>query len=262
MKRNGTNITELSEMIRIILLLLFLLPVAGYSAGNDDFVRGRALYSQKKFSAAEELLKKSIAASPLNPEAHFILGNIFFLNALYTDADRSYQRAIDLKTEASYYNAYAALKLKQNLPEVAEQLYLKSVRIDPSKYHAYEKLAFIYIESKKFEQASAMLKKVIEINSAHPDKEIINEMIQRLSKAPAQQADTASAVSDAGKTSGTGSGQKSSGTNSEQHSSGQKNSSKPLVFDIDLDKVGKSKEMDSKMEESITEIEIDLELVD
>lgn len=78
----------------LLLALLFALP-----ARAMDLAEANKLYEQSKFAEAAAAYKELAAQAPLNPAAHYNLGNAYFRLAKPGDLARaiaSYQRAFDL----------------------------------------------------------------------------------------------------------------------------------------------------------------------
>lgn len=221
--------------------LLPLLLTAGFVAAkpNRDFKKGEVYYSHKKFAIAEDLLLKSLEKNPFNHKAYFYLGNIYVMQDNFPAADKNYQKAIDLNTSASYYYNYGMLKFLKKMPDLAEPLFLKALELDPKKYIACDRLATIYINQFHYEKAITSLSNVLKIFPAHPDRPTILAIIARLA------ANTGFAR------------QKRA-----ELASGAGGQNGKFQFDIDLDKIGRESAIESKSEEPIKDVDIELDIIE
>lgn len=93
---------------------------------------GRVRYEQKDYSAAEDLLKKSVAATPENAETYAILGEMYAMTDRPAEAAEAYGKAFKLDSEnAAYGLAYGRVLNRIEKYAEAEAVLKETAEIDP-----------------------------------------------------------------------------------------------------------------------------------
>ena len=172
------------------LLLLCFIWVYGEPSAHEDpsvyqkkslYAKGERYYSHKQYPLALEFLTKAIEYNPTNGKAHFYLGNIYFFQGQYLQADRSYLKALELLpgTPEVLLN-YASLKYQQTLFEIAEVWYKKAKIQFSQLEQPYEKLAMIYYRQFLFEKAALEFEALLEHFPGRVDRANIEQWIIKL----------------------------------------------------------------------------------
>lgn len=112
-----------------------------------------------------EQLLKAVEQYPDNPEAHFLLGSAYARDRDYLKMNRSFERSLSLSDKfraritgireslwSEQYNA-GQVAFKEKNYKQSEMNFLKALAIDSTQYQAFEKLALIYIDTDRLEQA-------------------------------------------------------------------------------------------------------------
>ncbi|HMB01005.1 MAG TPA: tetratricopeptide repeat protein [Spirochaetota bacterium] len=224
------------------LALFIMIAVYGYGL-PESFLKGEALYSQKKYNIAAGLLQKSLEKDPLNYLTYFYLGNIKLKQKEFVKADNYYQKAVDLKDKdpAIFYN-YAFLKVKQQMYDVAEQLYRRSLQLNSNYAMSYSGLARLYYRVYKWKKSADNFEQLLQVKPDHPDKKNILQWIKYLrGNLDYARKKRKELYPDEFK---------------------QDEESTNAAYSIDIEDEGKTKEMESKSEKSIEDIELDLDIVE
>ncbi len=168
--------------ICLVLFVFFLsmtLPALGQN--GDVFKKAEAFYADKKFAIAQDFLVQSIKENPVNDRAYFYLANVQTYSSNYVEADKNYQKAIDLKPgNADYYFNYASLKFLQKMTDVSEQLYNKAAGLRPDFSEVHERLAKLYFDIYEWNKSADSLEKVLALRPDHPERTAIENLIKKL----------------------------------------------------------------------------------
>ncbi|MBL8994110.1 MAG: hypothetical protein JNM63_12265, partial [Spirochaetia bacterium] len=158
------------------------------------------------------------------------LANVYAVASNYAEADKNYQKAIDLKpANADYYFNYASLKFLQKMPDVSEQLYSKAAGLRPDFFEVHLRLAKLYFDSYDWNKSADSLEKVLSLKPDHPDRTTIENLIKKLRSSLAFAEQKKKELAGGGKSAGDGA----------------------LPFTVDLKDAGKIKELGTKSEESV-----------
>ena len=203
--------------------------------GRDYYLRGQWLKAKALLS--EEL--KEIKEVKKKGEYHFYLGNLFVLEKKYSLASGHYQKAIQYGlTGPTLYAYYGHLKLKQKEYDVAEAFYEKSIGMSKGYGAAIEGLAHAFFGQKKYFEAADQLEKLLQIEGEHPKRTVIILLIERLRKRAEQLLEQ----------------------EKQRKLIAEREAKKRLELDKNKLKLGR--ESKSKKEDSIKEVEKDLDIID
>ncbi len=164
-----------------LLIFAFSLAFSETKITNDNFVKAERFYSEKKYSIAQDFFYKAIIDNPLDEKSYFYLANLQTLTSNYQEADKNYQKAIDLKSDdPDYLFNFASLKyLNKNYNE-SEALYQKALSIRSNFPEVYSRLAKQYFDTYEWEKSASALEKVLDLQPSHPDKKTISNLILKL----------------------------------------------------------------------------------
>jgi tetratricopeptide (TPR) repeat protein len=99
----------------------------------------------------------------LKPAAHLNLGVINYLEGNYGAALKSYQSAIDLRSDyAEAYFNIGSVYYREKLVKKAEESFLKAISLNPDYGRAHYSLGFLYLEQKKYDLAKRHAEKAAE----------------------------------------------------------------------------------------------------
>jgi tetratricopeptide (TPR) repeat protein len=112
---------------------------SGYLA-KQNYLRGRALAAQRKYTEAVTFLENAISLDPGHAEYHMELGLILALNPRHReDAERHLRQAIQLSpTAVPAYVALGQIYLKSNRPGRAGRMAREALRWEPGHLEASE----------------------------------------------------------------------------------------------------------------------------
>lgn len=228
------------RVLRLCLVFALVAMVFASSETVDAFKKGESFYSEKKFAIAQDFLVQAVKENPLNDKAYFYLANVYTVSSNYAEADKNYQKAIDLKpANADYYFNYASLKFLQKMPDVSEQLYAKAAGLRPDYFEVHLRLAKLYFDTYEWNKSADSLEKVLSLKPDHPDRTTIENLIKKLrgSLAYAEQK-------------------------KKELAGGGKPADGALPFTVDLKDAGKIKELGTKSEESVKSKPTDPDIVE
>jgi tetratricopeptide (TPR) repeat protein len=117
---------------------------AGYLA-RQNFLRGRALAAQRKYTEAVTFLENAVSIDPSQAEFHLELGLILSRNPRHReDAERHLLQAIELApTVVAAYVALGQMYLKAGRPGRAGRMAREALRWEPDHLEASELLAAV-----------------------------------------------------------------------------------------------------------------------
>ena len=118
-----------------------------------------------KISESLTAIKKVAEISPLNPLAHYNLGNTYRELAEFSKAEESYKKVISLKPDFSeaYYNLGIVSKNNLKLEE-AKKYYEQAIRLKPNFAEAYNNLGTVLENLGKLIDSENYYKKAIALN--------------------------------------------------------------------------------------------------
>lgn len=132
----------------------FLLFVLNAEAQVSPQMReGNALYRQGKFDKALPLYEQSVEKGSAEPVSFYNLGNAYFRNEKYEEAERTFDRVLNTNADSalrqrSFYNKGVSLS-KQNKLEESIAAYKEAVLLDPADEDARINLQKALLELKK-----------------------------------------------------------------------------------------------------------------
>ena len=135
---------------------------------NNDFqlfyALGISYLSLKNYLQAEKAFKKVISLKP-TAEHYFIYGNIQKQLEDFTEAARSFESAINIKSDYSdAFNNLGNIKKKLGLTNEAIDNYKKAIHSRKDNLQAYFNLANIYNEEKRFDDIKKILEDVLDFD--------------------------------------------------------------------------------------------------
>jgi tetratricopeptide (TPR) repeat protein len=112
---------------------------------KQNFLRGRALAAQRKYTEAVTFFENAIALEPGQPEFHLELGLVLSRNPRHReDAERHLLQAIELApTVVSAYVALGQMYLKAGRPARAARMAREALRWEPDHFEAAELLTAV-----------------------------------------------------------------------------------------------------------------------
>ncbi len=130
---------------------------------NLDTYRGLgAIYlQQNKLKQAEGIFKLILNLSPLDAEAHFFLGNIYYNLKDYPSAEKELKSAIKLRAdyhEALNFLGYFYLEQDKNI-DPAGAMIKKALEIEPENGAYLDSLGWFYYKKGRFPEALNYLEK-------------------------------------------------------------------------------------------------------
>lgn len=142
---------------------LALENAANFEPENIDIYKGLGLVylQQKKLKQAESIFKLVVNMAPVDPEAHFYLGNIYYNLEDYPSVERELKRAVKLKPD--YHEALNFLGyfyLQQNkFIDHAGRLIKQALVFDPENGAYLDSLGWFYYKKGKPKEALSYLEK-------------------------------------------------------------------------------------------------------
>ena len=126
---------------------------------------GVALKMSGELSDALIANKKSIKINPVDPEAHYNLGNTLKQLNKLDEAVISYKKSIQLKTDyAAAYNNLADVFKNQGKIEETIVSYKKAIQLNPNYAEAYNNLGITFKELGRLDESLNSYKKAIQLN--------------------------------------------------------------------------------------------------
>lgn len=235
---------------KIITLTLCLFQTLAFS--QNGFDQALSLYRSGKSSEALQAFKTLSSTDAQNDKIFFYLGNLYMQVSNVTQAEIHFQKALELnRNEAVYYYNVGAIQSYNGLDEVAQALYEQAIKLDPNYALPHEKLARLSYSEGKYSQTVRHLKQVLILEPAHPQRATIQALIQRLSQKP-----------DLNSQAGNENNNQNQNNNNNSNNDSAETDSGKIPITLDLSDIGEQKELESPDEESIKDIDIELEILD
>jgi tetratricopeptide (TPR) repeat protein len=128
-------------------------------SAEADMLAGEALNALKDDSGAIEQFRAAVKADPKQPDAHFALGYLLWMQKQYAEAVSEFQAELDNNpnhVQAMLYLGDAQMELKH--PEIAQPLLEEVLRIDPGQEMAHLDLGIVYADTDRKDDALKQLK--------------------------------------------------------------------------------------------------------
>ena len=132
-------------------------------------VRGRMLLIQKQLPAAEAALQKHLEMDPKSTQGLFQLGSVYLTAGKFSEAQRAFRRAIDLKNDfgPAWFNLAFALGRQGKWAEAAP-IFQQAIRYNPEHIESYLLLADVQLQLGKPAEAATLLDSAARINPNDP----------------------------------------------------------------------------------------------
>lgn len=134
-------------------------------SAEADMLMGEALDEMKDHEGAVRLFRAAVKTNPSEPNVHFGLGYLLWTKGQYPEAATEFQAELGNDPQHTLATLYLGdAKLQMNLPEEAQPLLEKVVKVDGSSGMAHRNLGIVYADEGKKEQAMAEFRAAIQIN--------------------------------------------------------------------------------------------------
>jgi len=134
-------------------------------SAEADMLAGEALDEMNDHVAATQQFRAAVKANPQEPNVHFGLGYLLWVQAQYEESAQEFQA--ELANVPNHVQALAYLadaNLKMNHPEVALPLIEKAIRINPEMEMPHLDLGILYADSGRRDDALRELKVAARLN--------------------------------------------------------------------------------------------------
>lgn len=134
------------------------------------FVAGTARLQLGQHDKGIELVRRSIALNPANPEAHNNLGNAFRELKQLEEAQSSYEQALAFKPNyAVAYNNLGGVLMDLKRPDKALANFEKAVSIAAEYAEAYSNMSKALMDLGRIDEALASAERAVSINPGYTD---------------------------------------------------------------------------------------------
>lgn len=136
------------------------------SSTKAYFLLGRLHYLENNYDMSLLAYEKvHTIRAEFSPELLFNMGLVYTKMKLYSQAQQSYQKSLQLRSDypEAYYNL-GLLYLKEKKLEEAKKFFNRAIDLHPNYKHAYQKLASILSEQNQNIEAIKVYKKLIELS--------------------------------------------------------------------------------------------------
>jgi Tfp pilus assembly protein PilF len=137
---------------------------------------------QRKLKEAESIFKLIAGLDPLDAQAHFYLGSIYYELKNYTAAEKEFNTAIRLKPdyhEALNFLGYFYLEQNRNIDKAGD-LIKKALNFDPENGAYVDSLGWFYFKKGKFKEALSHLEKAASLLSDPVIYEHLGDVFMKL----------------------------------------------------------------------------------
>ncbi len=129
---------------------------------NEAFAKSYEFETKRNFGSAIAVLKD--VYDPTYYDVNLRLGWLYYKNAQYTESEKYYKTAIDLKPDATEPRLGYTYPLHQsgNKNELINQ-YKKIIELDPFNTDAYYQLGMLYYDKKEYAAADESFQKIVNL---------------------------------------------------------------------------------------------------
>jgi tetratricopeptide (TPR) repeat protein len=147
----------------------------GMTAGNEhpspafEFVMGNAEYNAGHRGEAEAHYRRAVELFPDYERAWTNLGVLYYGAERYEEAVTAFDKAVELGDSTAETSGMLAYALKRAGNSVgAEVAYLRALSTEPESADWIDGLCGLYIETRQYGRAEALVRRLIELQSAEP----------------------------------------------------------------------------------------------
>ncbi|MBE2281248.1 MAG: tetratricopeptide repeat protein [Ignavibacteriaceae bacterium] len=176
-----------TKLLSVTMLLVISFIFTGYQCSSTEITSARLYIQQKNYEKALEVIEKEISKNPKSDEGYYLKGLAYFslenLPEMVTAFDKSLQISkkfqaeiedIKLRAWVDSFNKGVALVKRgaqtqdQDSAKVFYDLAISSFEsaalIEPDSSDAYNNIAIVYINQKKYQEAIEPYKKSLQLN--------------------------------------------------------------------------------------------------
>ncbi len=164
--------SSLLNISKLILVVLFSLPIAGcglFEGDDEKFkkldARAKTFAEENKLEEARITLQSALQLKPKEANLHYRLAEVYIKQKRFQAGAQSYQEAINLNPNHRKANLHlGALYLVASKDDKAEELVQKLLRKSPNDEDAMALMANVHSKRKDFDKAEVILKQILGIN--------------------------------------------------------------------------------------------------
>lgn len=133
---------------------------------------GLVYFSTETFDKAEESYREAIKVDPKYTDAHHNLGVLYNHLGRYDEAISEFELVLQdelYRNRANTLNALGWAYHKKADYKNAEDAFKKTIKHDRLYLIAYDNLGKVYIDSKRYDEAVAILEQVLKLESNYPE---------------------------------------------------------------------------------------------
>ncbi|MBW2168177.1 MAG: tetratricopeptide repeat protein [Deltaproteobacteria bacterium] len=139
-----------------------LSPQSQYSVEASNYTANAYLQLNETEKAIKSY-KTSITLNPYRDDTHITLGNLYFAEKCYSEAESEYKEAVRLNPNANNYYALGQAYLESGKYSDAENVFNRIRRLEPDKPNGNFGLGLIYSRQERYEDAIYQFKEAIRL---------------------------------------------------------------------------------------------------
>ncbi len=128
---------------------------------------------------AEAQFQTAISLAPLNIHAHNRLGNLYLDEQRYAEAEKQFSVSASIAPNVVAYDALGKLLMQRNDRPAAEEMFLRSIALNPADTGARLALAELYVADGRIAEAFEQYREVLKIDPQNFDA---RQAFEKLSK--------------------------------------------------------------------------------
>jgi len=157
---------------------------------TDVLQLGLAYLNLGKFAEARKYLEQAVALQPSNQQAKQYLDRVGYQEALaalgekrYGEAARTLTRFVQAHPDdgEAWYNLGLALLFAEDRAK-AEEAFLKSARLLPSKWETFNRLGYVYELDKRYSESLKSYQEALRLHSDPSIKESVSRVQERIKR--------------------------------------------------------------------------------
>ena len=180
-------------------IILVGLMFTGFSCSSSSLTGARLYIQQKQYEKAYEALQKEISTNPASDEGWYLLGQIYGergqIDSMLVAFNKSlsiskqYEKDIDNYKKYQWVNefnkgvadfqkasSYTNADSIKVLYDSSIDAFNKAIMIEPDSAGTYKNVAFVYMNSGKFDEAISPLQKIIDLENSRDGYRFLGEI--------------------------------------------------------------------------------------
>lgn len=185
---------------QIILVLIVGILTTAFQCSSTEITSAKLYISQKNYDKALEALQREVAKNPQSDEGWYLLGSVYAEKENYSEMIKAYEKSLSISDKfksniedqkryhwANLFNkgvSHFQRGINSQEPDSTKLYYERSIKafehavaLQPDSADTYKNLAFVYMNSQKYDEAIPHLEKLIELDQELDGYRFLGEIL-------------------------------------------------------------------------------------